>query len=371
MKKFFQNNKLRSLAHSTHTLNCLKKISIRLILLALRGLIRLLTDVLLHSLLFKVSLSFDRAKINPMSKRSRSKATPEDRPKKLLRQASSDESEHLQDKDFLNPSTSKFKKRDIKALNVSFKSARSKGEVIPAFDGRTLPNLPEEYFLEDIDSEMLSKKDFDIDNDIDERLDDEIKTFIDKLHDVVLNGYQTIGTREAYTDTLVDDLLRIVRFNRWPLKINNHPLCRLFVEGEPYVSSDPEFVVSKKRMAMLIVEDKHLRNVNQTTGFGEAQIAGEILACGDENIRLTGEEGFEDQVIFAARVISTHVTFYKAEIPAEYWEELGDGLPKEQSVEILRWPARNGIRTGLDLAEPDGRKEVLRALVQIRESFLE
>lgn len=78
-----------------------------------------------------------------MSKHKR-KATLEGRPNKLSRRAStsdvivqrlsSDESDHLQDKDFLNTSTSKFKKRDIVALNVSFKSARSKDEVIPVFD---------------------------------------------------------------------------------------------------------------------------------------------------------------------------------------------------------------------------------------------
>ena len=49
----------------------------------------------------------------------------------------------------------------------------------------------------------------------------------------------------------------------------------------------------------------------------------QILACGNE-----------DQTIFAMRVISTYVTFYKALIPVKYWSELYNGLPEETSVKL-------------------------------------
>lgn len=94
----------------------------------------------------------------------------------------------------------------------------------------------------------------------------------------------------------------------------------------------------------------------------------EILACGSENIRL-GETP-KDQTLWAIRVISTYVTFYKAIIPASYWMELANGLPKEQKVEVERWPIDNGLKTGFDLAEPAGRRTVLTALTKIRESLL-
>ena len=96
-------------------------------------------------------------------------------------------------------------------------------------------------------------------------------------------------------------------------------------------------------------------------------MAAEILACGDENRRRYTCGPVGDQVIFAVRVLATYVTFYKAEIPAAYWKELEDGLPIHQSVEILRWPAKRGRYTGYNLANPDGRKAVFRALVKIRE----
>ena len=116
---------------------------------------------------------------------------------------------------------------------------------------------------------------------------------------------------------------------------------------------------------------KNVKNVGLATKFGETQIAIEILACGSENIRSLEKEGYIDQTLWAIRVISTYVTFYKAEIPAMYWKELVDGLPQEQSIEIQRWPSDNGLTTGFDLSSPDGRRSVLTALTKIRESLLQ
>ena len=110
-----------------------------------------------------------------------------------------------------------------------------------------------------------------------------------------------------------------------------------------------------------------MRNVDPIQDFGETQIAAKVLTCGDENKR---EPKVADQVIFAVRVISTYVTFYRAEIPAEYWKELGLGLPQKQSIVINRWPGENHLKSGLDLAEPDGRRAVLTALTKIRQSLL-
>ena len=115
---------------------------------------------------------------------------------------------------------------------------------------------------------------------------------------------------------------------------------------------------------------KNVRNVRKSTDLGETQIAIEILVCGNENIRSLKKEGYIDQTLWAIRVISTYVTFYKAKIPAMYWTELDYGLPQEQSIEIQRWPPDNGLTAGFDLSEPDGRRTVLTALTKIRESLL-
>ncbi|PKY51163.1 hypothetical protein RhiirA4_446693 [Rhizophagus irregularis] len=93
------------------------------------------------------------------------------------------------------------------------------------------------------------------------------------------------------------------------------------VEDDPYVSSDSEFVINMEDdnieyFSILVVEDKHLKNVGPSTGFGETQISAEVLACVSENIRSLGKRKYADQMLWVVRVISTYVTFYKAEIPA-------------------------------------------------------
>ena len=82
------------------------------------------------------------------------------------------------------------------------------------------------------------------------------------------------------------------------------------------------------------------------------------------------EVPYRDQTIFAVRVVSTYVTFYKAFIPAKYWHEIYYGLPNEQSIEILRWPAEVRVIDGFNLAEPDGRRSVLTSLTKLRQFLL-
>ncbi|KAF0514528.1 hypothetical protein F8M41_017574 [Gigaspora margarita] len=189
------------------------------------------------------------------------------------------------------------------------------------------------------------------------------------MRDVVENERVATGTGESRTDTLVDDLLRIADLNVWPLKILNHSLCRIIIEEKPYASADLEFVVANRKLNMVAVEDKHIKNIYSPSGFGETQIAANIIACGDENIRATDDEEPTDETIFAMRVLSTYVTFYKAEISASYWAELRRGLPKTEVI-VKRWPGANAKRKGLDLVEPNGRKAVLDALANIREFLL-
>lgn len=71
------------------------------------------------------------------------------------------------------------------------------------------------------------------------------------------------------------------------------------------------------------------KKVTAKPDFGEPQMMIEILACGSENIRRS--RTVTDQTIFVVRVISS----------------------------------------GLDLAEPDGRNEVLTALVKLRQFILQ
>ncbi|CAB5383498.1 unnamed protein product [Rhizophagus irregularis] len=256
---------------------------------------------------------------------------------------------------------SRFTKRHADALRVSFEPV-DKYEVIP--DVKV--TVPEKYLLPKVNHNILNDEEFNVENL--ELEDDRVRTFADKLHDVIKNSGVDTGTSESTTDTLVNDLLlHVVNFDTWPFKVRIEPPLKLITPNES-VSAEPEFVINKKKIALIGVEDKHLKNkkIYPLSGFGEWQIAAEMLACGYENII----EDCIDQEIFAFRVISTYVTFYRAEIPVSYWEELSEQLPKVQSIVIKRWPKENGKKTGLNLAEPDGRKAVITDLIKIRQHLL-
>ncbi|CAG8830464.1 24265_t:CDS:2, partial [Racocetra persica] len=115
--------------------------------------------------------------------------------------------------------------------------------------------------------------------------------------------------------------------------------------------------------------DKYIKNIYSPSGFGETQIAANIIACRDENIHATNNEESVDETIFAICVLSIYITFYKTEIPAKYWTELSRGLPKTDII-VKRWLGENAKRKSLDLVEPNRRKAVLDALANIRKFLL-
>ncbi|RHZ79605.1 hypothetical protein Glove_143g34 [Diversispora epigaea] len=256
-------------------------------------------------------------------------------------------------------SASLFMKDDMKALKVKFIPASSKKHVISNIPDFKITNFPNEYLLPQVNRQILKDENFDVDKF--GISNGNVRTFINKMNWVVANEGQVEGTREAKTDSLVDNLLRVANMDTDPLAIEFHPLCRIFLFDKPYISAEPEFVVSKRRKVLVVIEDKHIKNIRRMTDYGEAQLSAEIIACGNEN---TIDE-VSDQTIFAMRVISMRVTFYKAVILKEYWTELCRGYPKKQSVEIMRWPIDNCKQTGLDLADPNEREEIFESLVKI------
>ncbi|CAJ0647781.1 635_t:CDS:2 [Entrophospora sp. SA101] len=272
------------------------------------------------------------------------------------RSSGSENSEHLHDPDFLSNSASSFNTRDVRSLRVSFCSATQANEVIP---NRNV-NIPQEYILPGVNRTVLAMEELDIDQ-LCQNDHDYVKTFIYKLHEVVKNTKLVIGTSEASTDTLF--LKDCITF-----KLRLHPLFKFYV-GNVILSAKAEFVINYRNYSLLVVEDKHLNNIRPTNDYGEPQIGAEILACGDENIR-QAREAF-NMTIFAVRVVSTYVTFYRATISKSYWNELAIGCPRQQSITVLRWPGNSSDPiVGFDLAEPNGRRGVLEALSRIRHYFL-
>ncbi|RGB33887.1 hypothetical protein C1646_703352 [Rhizophagus diaphanus] len=277
-------------------------------------------------------------------------------------------SEHLDDPDFLSNYASLFNLRDLRSLRVTFRSATQASEVIPTHLNTIIPQEAQDYILPNVNRAMLENLRLNVNPLSNNSI---VKTFIHKLHQTVLNSVLQVGTSETFTDTLVAHLIfRTVNFDQWPMIVKLHPTLKFSV-GRTTLSAVPEFVINLhlngKQYSVLIIEDKHLNNVTPTNDYGEPQIAAEIIACGDENIR-QGRRIFDDMHIYAIRVVSTYVTFYHAKINKEYWQELAVGCPQQQSITITRYPGNNSDPiNGFDLSTPNGRQNVIVALCKLRE----
>ena len=123
---------------------------------------------------------------------------------------------------------------------MNFKPSSSENAVIPDVEGETyvvsailstnlsanlilaiyfpVAKIPEIYVSPGINRHILGNLDFDVEN-IEGLTDKRVRTFFAALHDVVMNGFQVIGTNETFTDTLVNKLLQIVELDNWPLMI--------------------------------------------------------------------------------------------------------------------------------------------------------
>uniref|UniRef100_U9UNE5 Uncharacterized protein n=1 Tax=Rhizophagus irregularis (strain DAOM 181602 / DAOM 197198 / MUCL 43194) TaxID=747089 RepID=U9UNE5_RHIID len=97
---------------------------------------------------------------------------------------------------------------------VNFCEAPAENAVIPDVE----VTIPDTYIQPNINGEMLSNLRFRVAN-VAGLTDVEVRTFFKKLHKFVTNGVQLTGTTEKFTDTLVDDLLRIVELNDLPFSI--------------------------------------------------------------------------------------------------------------------------------------------------------
>ncbi|RIA97277.1 hypothetical protein C1645_752475 [Glomus cerebriforme] len=274
---------------------------------------------------------------------------------------SSENSEHLDDPDFLKDFVSSFGPRDVRSLRVNFRPGINVQEVIPYHIPPDRVNIPQEYALQDVNRALLQNENLDI---AQLSQNDYVRSFIKKLHEVILSA--KAGSNESWTNALVSHILyRVFDFDKWPLGINPHPRLKFMVGTEVSLTAIPEYVVKSHDYILLVVEDKHLNNnaIGPTNDYGEPQIAGEILACGNENVREARIS--YDVTVFVARVISTYVTFYRTTIKKEYWNELADGCPRVESITVARWPVSSDPLNGFDLAEPNGRRAVFEALCRI------
>jgi len=267
----------------------------------------------------------------------------------------------------LADSTSDFRPKDLDALNIWYENDLSYDQI--SHHDKILPRY-NDLLMNDVDRERLLH----VENEEGsaEDMNDAQRTLAGYVSRVLIKEMAKAGKRERVTDAFVNYLLGTLRFNMFPLSLEIKPDCFFKVHNKT-VSSEADFGVYKRRLFAIVDEDKHIHNVEHSTGWGECQIAGEMLAAAYENNR-TINDRYSIQTILAVRVIGTRFTFYRARIPYEYVESLADGFPTKDMI-IHRYPPWDGSPGTdnipcLDYSDPMHRRKILLILTNLRDEVL-
>jgi hypothetical protein len=255
----------------------------------------------------------------------------------------------------LPDSTSDFRKKDIEYLKIKYEEVKDPNDIIMQQDNI----IPEFLFIKNYNRKDIQNID-DLDNH--NELNNDEKTLIDLLQRIIKNEDVRIGTRESFTDTFVDHLLRKLGFETYPLRLNVKPFYSMKIKNKE-ITSEYDFSIEKRKSILMVEEDKHLKNTVKSQEYGEYQIAGEILAGGFTNY----VDNPCDQIIYGMRVIGTKFTFYKSYICEEYLGSLIYGLP-EKEMKIYKYS--KNTEKGYDFMNINDRKEILQMLTSFKSQFL-
>ncbi|CAG8764344.1 24951_t:CDS:2, partial [Gigaspora rosea] len=148
------------------------------------------------------------------------------------------------------------------------------------------------------------------------------RTLARYVSNVLMKELGSAGKREKVTDSFVNFLLSVLKFNEYPFSLELKADCYFNVHNKKVISKT-DF---SGNLFVIIDEDKHLHSANKSNWWGECQIAGEVLASAYINHQeISGR--YHIQSLFAIRVIGTRFTFYRAEIESNYLDSLWEGFP--------------------------------------------
>ncbi|KAF0452289.1 hypothetical protein F8M41_001927 [Gigaspora margarita] len=262
----------------------------------------------------------------------------------------------------LADSTSDFRWKDLNALNIHYyNGAIEMFEDTPDFSYDTsflLRNAKKEQFFYAWDDDSLT-----------EGWNDEERSLARYMSNVLLKEISSAGKRERVTDSFVNFLLGVLKFNVYLLSLELKADCYFKVHNKKVIS-ETDFSIWKGNLFVIIDEDKHLHNVVKSTMWGECQIASELLAAAFVNDKEI-QEIYRSQSLFAIRVIGTQFTFYRAEVGSNYLNNLSEGFPDDDEMRIYRYPVYQEYQDTkkipcFDYTDPDQRKTILDILLKIK-----
>lgn len=268
----------------------------------------------------------------------------------------------LQSPDQLSSCTSDFRPIDARSLNVRYIDTEDLDDLLIPL--ATNVQRPRHLLIRNLNKDHILAADrFD-------ELDDDERTVAEYLRRILLNELPGAETRESRTDTFVNLLLTDLRLNKYPFVLNLQPDYKFLVANKQ-ITSKPEFTIEKNGAVLCLDEDKHIRNTTRVSGYGQNQIAGELIACAYTNFNsATSPTAGTNQTIFAVRVIGSRFTLFRCDITCGYLESLADGLPsEEQQLHLYQYPGTDVDSLGYDYADPSARTQVIEILLRLREQL--
>lgn len=259
-------------------------------------------------------------------------------------------------------STSDFRRIDVNSLNIVFKDIESLDDFLAV--STAIVDIPNEVYVSNLSSKEIREIAGDYNAIM--KLERKSRTFVQLITYLTENESVVRGT-ESRTDAFIQHLLEKLEFGEYPLMIQPQPVFKFKVHTKE-ISSKYDYAVIKDSRVMLVDEYKHFRNTGPTSGWGEYQIAGEMLSGAYCNYSFASTNSYKG-TIYAVRAIGLRFTFYKAYISREYLNSLGDGLPDDY-FEIMRFPSSMSLGEKsfphLNYGDPTERRIIIDILIMMR-----
>lgn len=192
---------------------------------------------------------------------------------------------------------------------------------------------------------------------------------IDQMDGYLNNGEKTTlrylihasyGRQEWGTSAFTNYLISEMDLNKTPFYLAPEPNIK-FTVPTVSLSSRPDFAIFFNDIIKIIVENKIKQNIRQVTGYGEFQVAGEMVAAALFN-QLIEQKIYEQKyLIYGIRIIDTHFTFYRLLPNISYYNQLMKTPNKLTDLTIETF-GRTENPYGYDFLNPSHRKIILRFL---------
>lgn len=201
-----------------------------------------------------------------------------------------------------------------------------------------------------------------------EQYDNKVKTLIKKIEKVSVH---LENTTESMVDGFMSSLLNLMGFDEYPCFL--YPQYSYHVRVGPESSrirATPDFsITTENNNVMLVIEDKNSTGATYSNKWKEDQVMGELFVAAHYIAARQDKKATYPVNVYAARVIGTKFTFYKATATLDYIKESArSGMSEDNQMVVERYPPveDSPLLTAYDICNVQDRKHILESLFSIK-----